>query len=156
MPIHEKQWEQIERLENNEMLIARLYTAYSEHFSDHRNFWKDLAEDEKKHAGMIRTLVHEIQEGSISFGEKRFDATSIGMFQDYLKALLAKAKKEVITLEDAFQSALAIEHDLLERNFFRVFEADSEEMKIILEALESSTKQHRMKLVAAIQQAQDS
>ena len=156
MPIHEKPWEQIEMLENNELLIARLYTAYSEHFSDHRNFWKDLAEDEKKHAGMIRTLFHEIQEGSISLGEKRFDATSIRMFKDYLTTLLGKAKNEVISQEDAFQIALAIEHDFIERNFFNVFEADSEEMKIILAALESSTKQHRMKLVEAIQQAQDS
>jgi len=156
MAIHEEQWEQVEMLENNELLIARLYMAYSEHFSDHRNLWNDLAEDEKKHAGMIRTLVHQIQDGSVTLGEERFDPASISMFAEYLTARWGKARNEVISREDAFQNALAIEHDLLERNFFRVFETDSEEMKIILEALESSTKQHRMKLTAAVQQAQDS
>lgn len=156
MHIHEKGWEQIERLETNELLIARLYTAYSEHFSDHRNFWKEMAEEEKKHANMISTLLHEIREGSVRLGDNRFDTTSIGMFQDYLKAQLTKAKEEVLSQEDAFQAALAIEHDLLERSFFNVFESDSPEMKIILEALEAATRQHRRKLVEAIEESQES
>lgn len=154
MGVHERQLELIARLEDNELLIARLYSAYAEHFEEYRAFWSELAEEEKKHASMLRTLLHQAQEGSLQVREDRFDETSIKMQCDYVKVLLSKAKSGILSLEDALGQALAVEHDLTERHFFRVFEGDSPDLALILEALESSTKEHRKRLLKAIESLQ--
>jgi rubrerythrin len=156
MRVHAKQLELIARLEENERLIARLYSAYAEHFEEYRAFWSDLAEEEKKHASMLLNLLHQVREGALRLRDDRFDETSIQMQCDYVKALVSKARTETLSLEDALGQALAIEHDLRERHFFRVFEGDSPELALILDALESSTNEHRKRLLEEIENVQKS
>jgi rubrerythrin len=151
MDTKQEQMDIIDILETNELLIARLYMAFAEHFPDHRIFWNEMAEDEKKHASMVRTLEQEIREGSLHFNKDRFDTTSIKMLHDYVKVWLSKAKKEIISLDSAFESALAVEHDLIEMRVFEIFDSDSPELRIILEALTSATKEHRRRLTGVLE-----
>ncbi len=100
---------------------------------------------------MIRSVVPEVKEGTVRFKAQRLDETSVGMFRDYLKVSLARAGEQDIPLKDAFETALAIEHDLLERRFFDLFEADTGELMLIFEGLASSTREHHRRLVQAIE-----
>lgn len=141
----------IAMLEDNERLMARLYAAYAQHFPGNRAFWEGLAEEEKKHAGMLAALADEAREGSLHLETGRFEKAPIERFQADVKGLLERAGRDLLSEEQALESALAMEHDLVESAFFRVFEADSPEMKLILESLESSTKQHRKRIVEALE-----
>ncbi len=145
--------EAIESLAENEVTISRIYRAFSERFPEYRDFWEKLAREEVQHADMIRSVVPEVKEGTVRFKAESLDATSVGMFRDYLKASLARAREEGLPLKSAFETALAIEHDLIERSFFHLFEAETAELKFIFEGLVSSTREHHRRLVAAIEKS---
>ena len=146
-----KTLEAIDALAENEMLISRLYRIFSKRFPDYHDFWSKMAEEETQHASMIRSLVPEVKEGTVRFKTEGMDKTSIDMFQDYLKFSLARARDQDILLKDAFETALAIEHDLIERSLFNLFEADTSELSLIFEGLASSTREHHRRLVRAIE-----
>jgi rubrerythrin len=145
--------ETIETLAENELLISLIYRAFSLTFPEHFEFWDKLAQEEVQHADMLRSLVPEVKEGTVRFKADRLDETSAGMFRDYLKYALDRAKKEDIHLKDAFETALAIEHDLIERSFFRLFEQDAPEVQLIFEGLASSTREHHRQLVEAVKKS---
>jgi rubrerythrin len=145
--------EAIELLADNEMVISRIYRVFAERFPEYRDFWETMAQEETRHADMILSVVPEIKAGAIRFKEERFDETSVGMFRDYLKVALARARDQDIPLQDAFETALAIEHDLIERSFFDLFEADTEELALIFEGLVSSTREHHRRLVQTIEKS---
>ena len=111
-----------------------------------------MAEEETQHAGMIRSVVPEVKEGTLRLKTERVDKTSIDMFRDYLKFSLARAREQEVSLKDAFETALAIEHDLIERSFFDLFEADMSELALIFEGLMSSTREHHSRLVRTLEQ----
>ena len=143
--------EAIEMLAENEMVISRIYKVYSERFPEYRDFWETMAKEEVQHADMIRSLVPEVKEGTVRFKAQRLDETSAGMFRDYLKVSLAGAREQDMPIKDAFETALAIEHDLIERSFFDLFEADTGELTLIFEGLTSSIREHHRRLVQAIE-----
>jgi len=143
--------ETIELLAENEMVISRIYKVFSERFPEYHDFWETMAEEEIQHADMIRSVVPEVKEGAVRFKAQGLDETSVGMFRDYLKFSLARAREQDIPLEDAFETALAIEHDLLERSFFDLFEADTRELMLVFEGLASSTREHHRRLVQTIE-----
>ena len=143
--------EAIKLLAENEMVISRIYKVFSEKFPEYHDFWETMAAEEVQHADMIRSVVPEVKEGTVRFKEQRLDETSVGMFRDYLKFSLARAREQDIPLKDAFETALAIEHDLIERSFFDLFEADTAELMLVFEGLASSTREHHRRLVQAIE-----
>ena len=148
-----KPLEAMEALADNEVVISRIYTLFSERFPEHRDFWAEMAREELQHADMIRSLLPDVKDGTVRLDSKGLDETSIGMFRDYLKASLARAKEQDIQLKDAFETALAIEHDLIERRFFDLFEVDAEELALILEGLASATREHHRRLVNAVEKS---
>jgi len=143
--------EAIELLAENEMVISRIYSVFSERFPDYHDFWEAMATEEIQHAEMIRSVVPDVKEGTVRFKAQSLDDTSVGMFRDYLKFSLARAREQDIPLKDAFETALAIEHDLIERSFFDLFEADTTERMLVFEGLASSTREHHRRLVQAIE-----
>jgi len=143
--------EAIELLAENEMVISRIYSVFSERFPDYHDFWEAMAAEEIQHAEMIRSVVPDVKEGTVRFKAQSLDDTSVGMFRDYLKFSLARAREQDIPLRDAFETALAIEHDLIERSFFDLFEADTTERMLVFEGLASSTREHHRRLVQAIE-----
>jgi rubrerythrin len=146
-----KPLEVIQLLAENEMVISRIYRVFSERFPEYRDFWETMAAEEIQHADMIRSVVPEVKEGTVRFKAQHFDETSAGMFSDYLKFSLARAGEQHIPLKNAFETALAIEHDLIERSFFDLFEADTGELMLIFEGLASSTREHHRRLVQAVE-----
>jgi rubrerythrin len=143
--------EAIELLAENEMVISRIYRVFSERFPEYHDFWDTMAEEEIQHADMLRSLVPDVKEGTVRFKAQRLDETSVGMFRDYLKVSLAGAREQDIPLKNAFETALAIEHDLIERSFLDLFEADTAELTLVFEGLASSTREHHRRLVQAIE-----
>ena len=149
MSIEEKKTTVIETLAKHEKAIARLYGAYSNAFPDRRDFWSGLAAEEIEHATWLRSLIPKIEDGSVYFDERRFQIEAIRTSLDYIEGLAAQVQKQKPPIIDALCTALDIEKALIEREWFRVAEADSPELKQTFEALAISTMAHLEKVQRA-------
>ena len=133
--------EMIELLTKNEELIAELYTAYSEKFPDYREFWREIAEEEEKHARWMRSL-QAYPDDILSFDEGRIKPELMRISFSYLDQKIREASTEGITIADALTIALELETNMIERNYFKLFHGDSDELKSIFQDLESDTQNH--------------
>ena len=132
-----------ELLAENEELISSLYEAYAGRFPEHSAFWSRLAGEEREHAAWLRDLGGKVKEGALYVNEDRFKREPIRLFRDYIQGELDTAQgDEEILLSYALSVALSTEQALLERRFFEVFEADSVEMKHVLQDLSRATDEH--------------
>jgi len=142
MTAGEKQMDAAQMMAIHEEAIGELYKAYAKLFPDHEGFWSGLAREETEHAAWIRNLASKAEAGSARLNQKRFRTEAIKTSLDYIKSLTAEAPGQKIKLMDALSTALDIEKALIERKYFEIFEGDSEELKLTLEALTRSTKAH--------------
>lgn len=143
----------IEELAENERLISRIYRVFSEKFPDHGEFWAKMADEEVQHAGILRSVDPAVRSGTVVLKEGGPDETSLRMFRDYLRFSLARAQGEKIRLQDAFETALAIEHDLIEYDFFGRFEKREGGPVTAFAGLTSSTREHHRRLVEAVEKS---
>jgi len=133
--------EMIELLTKNEELIAELYIAYSEKFPDYREFWIEIAEEEKKHSRWMRSL-QAYTDDILSFNEGRIKPELMRISLTYVDKKIKEAKTEEMAIADALTIALELETNMIERNYFKLFHGDSDELKSIFQNLESDTQQH--------------
>ena len=132
-----------ELLANNEESISQHYKIYSERFSEYKDFWSDLTEQEKNHAQWIRDLAREAKKGLVIINEKRFDKESVLEFQKHLKGMLAFIRENDISIKRALEDGLSIEKFLLEKNFFEVFQTEVPELKATVNRINEDVKKHR-------------
>ncbi len=133
----------LEALAQNEEKISRLYAEYARRFPKHENFWLNLSSDEIMHAGWIRGLGRSLEAGTLFLKRGSFRPEPIKAFGDYLDRAAAESRQENITLKTALAVALDIETALIERNWFKAFEADREKDKLILEQMGEALSKHR-------------
>ena len=146
----EHQAKVIELLAQHEEAAAALYMTFADEFPDKKEFWTVLHLEELNHAAWIRRLRPKIEEGLVTFSEERFNIKTIQTSLDYLTELLSKAKNQRSPLTEALSVALDIEESLIERKFYEVYEADSEELKQLLRSLRDAFIEHRDRLKQAL------
>ncbi len=130
----------LEALVKNEEAISRLYEVFSRQFQNIGDFWEQLALEELSHARAIRSLYPRIKDGSIGFNPDRFKMQAIEYFHSYVQELIMKTEGRDLVW--AFSVAVDVERSLLESQFFSVFEADSKELRDILNKLAEDTRRH--------------
>jgi rubrerythrin len=101
-----------------------------------------MAEEEKGHAKWIRDLYGKVEQGSVRLGEDPFRVEGIQTFLDYANERLEEAQKAKLPFLHALDMALDLESGLLERAFFRIFEADSEVQKQAFEDMQQQIRDH--------------
>lgn len=141
MPDQAKTNEIIEALAQHEEAISRLYTAYAKKFPSCNDFWHSLAMEETSHAAWIRTLHQKTDAGLVEFAESRFPLSGIEMSKQFVDGKTAAAG-DIGPLAEALAVAVDVERGMIEKKFFEVFEGDSLELKVILDALRVSTENH--------------
>ena len=143
----------VDSLINNEVNVGKLYRAYAERFREYCSFWADLASEEVKHASWIRKLALKVADGTVIINDKRFNASAIKTFSNYLERELIKVNKDDIPLINALSTALYIEESLIEQKYFEVFDGDSIEFKKTMIDLANGTKDHRSKIKELLNKA---
>jgi len=132
----------IDLLAENENAMAELYAGYAKKFLLFKDFWRQISEDEYSHAAWINTLRDKMKAKTVDFLPSRFPADAIRQNIEYIKIKKKETLEGNISLLDALESSIHLERGMLERKFFEVFEDDSLELQIVLEALKFSTEQH--------------
>jgi hypothetical protein len=139
----------IELLAGSEETIGKLYTTYANRFHETEPFWKSLAEDERNHAIWIRSLKAKSGNNKLIFNPDRFRSAAIKTFINHTEKEIIEAGKPGYQLINALSMAYFIEDSLIEKKYFEVFEADSVELKGLLNKLESATKKHALQVKEA-------
>lgn len=145
-----KQLLEVTLMAQNEENVSQLYKAYANKFPDWKDFWLSLAEEEIEHADWIKKLYDTAKKGSLYIDENRFSIESIKQFIAYSEERLNEAIEGKITLKKALSVAYDIEHSLIEKQFFPIFNGDSEELKDTLHKLEVAISHHRVKVKEVI------
>ena len=143
MDTKEKQNEKVELLAQNEEKISKLYETYAGNFPEYEEFWSDLAKEEVGHAAWIRKLNSN---SALSFNEERFKSKPVEISLNYLDEKIQEAKSQSIDLAGALTVAIELETNMIERDFFSVFDGDPDELKEIFEMLKTATQGHAEKV----------
>ncbi|MCX6647401.1 MAG: hypothetical protein NTY09_13740 [bacterium] len=133
----------IEAMARHEEMIAHLYNAFAENIEGHSGFWNDISLEELGHASLVRAFRQKVEEGVVTINEGRFRVPAIEHSINYIKAQVEKAKHGMTMNFHALVAAADIENALLEKNFLEVFETDDEELRALLENLQTSTRDHK-------------
>jgi hypothetical protein len=131
----------LQKLVENEEVLARLYTAYANVFLKKRAFWLELADEELKHAKMIQKL----SSGNVPSVEIKANNFDMAIFQislDFIADKQAQAETGNLSMKEAVTTALDIETGMLERGYFDVFTGDSPEFNRLLKILLKETEKH--------------
>jgi len=138
----EEQIEMAIMLEKNEIALAHLYLRYAEKLPEFAEFWKDLSEEERTHALMVRTFRTMIEDGSLVYEQRPYKAEEIKAYLADLNEHLNYAMRNEITITEALAVALEMECRALEKKIFEIYDNDPEELKSTLKTLNDDTDRH--------------
>jgi hypothetical protein len=145
MDIDLQNYDILKKLIENEIIIAELYLIYARQDQKNQKFWTDLANEEYQHARMIEELSKR-KDLSISMMKDRFTPEVFNISFLFLEEKKDQAEKEKLTFKEALSIALDIETGMLEREYFKIFEGDSQEFQKILAILDELTQKHCNKI----------
>ncbi|MFH1675580.1 MAG: ferritin family protein [bacterium] len=148
MTLHERNSgiDEVEALAKHEEVIRDLYVAYARRFPEHVTFWEQLANEEQAHAGWIRNLLRNAEDGELHIVPGRFRSKAIETSMKYLRDEAEKARMQEIDISYAAAIAREVESALIDRKFFEIFDTDSTALQDTLTALQNATKEHRKKV----------
>ena len=132
----------IDGLVQIEETLFGIYRLFAERFPAHRDMWSRMSEEEKGHAKWIRDLYGKVEQGSARLGEDHFRVEGIQTFLDYANERLEEARTAKLPFLHALDMALDLESGLLEREFFKIFEADSEALKQAFADMQQQIRDH--------------
>ena len=152
MSLQKARIQAIEGLVEIEETLFEIYGLFAERFPAHRDMWSRQAEEEKGHARWIRDLYGKVEQGSVRLVEDHFRAEGIQNFLDYANERLEEARSAKLPFLHALDMALDLESGLLEREFFKIFEADSEALEQAFEDMQSKIRDHTERIRKALAQ----
>ncbi len=132
----------IELLINNELQIKDLYLIYANQYSELKQFWTKIANEEIGHANWIRFLKTKIDSGEASIEPAQFNIVEIKSHYEYVRKEIEIANKIKINLAGALFTALKIEKSIIEHNFFEVYKGATVEVNRLLNKLRKATEEH--------------
>ncbi|UCE24088.1 MAG: hypothetical protein JSU74_12450 [Candidatus Zixiibacteriota bacterium] len=132
----------LQMLIDHELAIAELYRAYADRFSDYREYWQDLANEENEHAEEIRGLMNLVDQNQKVVDTQGFKPAAVNTSIGYLRDITKLATNTPITIRDALSTALDLEKAMIERKFFDIFDTSAPEAQAVLMVLTDGTKNH--------------
>jgi rubrerythrin len=144
--LDEQVHELINLLINHEEKLRELYLAYGERFSDHREAWEEIAQDEQNHAKWIRALANKFEDKEFGLSERKLNPIGVKTSIEYLETEIARARDGNVSMLNAVSIGLQLENAIIEKGFFEIFDLDSGKFKKIRDALERETQEHKDRL----------
>jgi shikimate 5-dehydrogenase len=132
----------LEEMAFNEEKVMELYWLYEKKVLKYAGMWKKLAEEEKKHANMLKSFSLLPGAGGIKAGLDKVTMEIIRKSITFINREIEKAKKIKVEAKEAFAMAEKIESSMLENEIFSVFESTDKDLKKLLATLQADTKRH--------------
>jgi hypothetical protein len=132
----------IRLLFRHEVAISKIYEACEKKFPDHAAFWAQLKVEEVEHGEIITKLFHKLREGPLKLNERRFKRQALQKSLAYLDRCRSAIHAGAVSLTKALSLARDLEHSLLEKKYFEVFDSDSVELQQVFLFLQYATQTH--------------
>jgi hypothetical protein len=143
----------VKMLSDHELALKELYQTYAAKLPSLKDFWLSLAEDEQRHSDWLQSLIsHTGTDDSQDLGCWPRSA-AVESSLKYIRAQTVRAKQGEITLLVALAIAKDLESALLEKEFFRVADNTSPEVRAVLDRLVAGTERHGRAVTKALDAA---
>ena len=135
----------VEALADHEDAIGDLYETYGVRFADAASFWRGLSAEEYGHGSLMRDLAGHEHEGELDVfvDTGRFPLTELRRATRDVRDQIEVAENSRVTLDEALETALAFEQEIVEREAYQVFTSDSTNVARVLGHLRQSSERHR-------------
>lgn len=146
MELSSFQINKIELIAEYEAAVMELYWVYSEKFPEHKTFWIDMADDERKNTEWIRSTIEQIKNNKIDYNRDRFNIEAIRISMDFIKAQIKAALDQPVSLQTALSNAAGIEDSMAKKKFFEIIKDDNPEARALYQKFLAENQKHRDKL----------
>ena len=126
----------------NEKKVSELYSLYANHFPKHKRFWEKIANEETIHAKILQEGKEKLSCKGELVKESMHANGIIERLTQFIDLELERAKNEIISLEEAVETALRIEQSMIEDKCFHIFRPETEEVGSIFRRLNDDTGNH--------------
>ncbi len=153
MTLQDAESHELEMLAVHEEVIGELYETYAKLFPERKEFWQHLAGEERGHAAWLRSMQSRVEDGAITFNEDRFVIKAIQTSVNFIRQWITNASSQDIL--NALAVAFDIENGLIDRDFFKVYETDDDELRKIFNSLTEATRKHRNMIASVLEEVRD-
>lgn len=126
----------------HETCLFVFYSILAEKLPEEKEFFLELAEEEKEHAAMVESLYDLAKEEKIKFNEGSLRTFTLMAAIDYLKDVTEKAERGELSIRSALVHTQDMETALIEKIFFKSFITDNEEVITAFKMLKKQTSDH--------------
>ncbi|MBE0664739.1 MAG: hypothetical protein IH584_02885 [Candidatus Aminicenantes bacterium] len=137
----------IELIAEYEMAVMELYWVYSETFPEHRTFWIDMADDERKNTEWIRSTIEQIKCDKIDYNRDRFNIEAIRTSMNFIKTQIKEALEHKVSIITALANAAGIEDSMAKKKFYEIIKDDNPEAKALYQKFLAENQRHRDRLI---------
>ena len=132
----------VEKLAVNEEKVMELYSVFGDKFPDYRQFWKDISEEERRHALLLRDFGNMVDEKDIKLNLDHININMIDKSISFLDSEIVRAKNSGMDIKQAFKLARTLEKGIIESDCFKVFNTGVKDLEKVFGVLEADTKRH--------------
>jgi len=136
----------IELIAEYEAAVMELYWVYSEKFPEHKNFWIDMADDERKNVEWIHSTIELIKSNKIDYNRDRFNIEAVRIAMNFIKNQIREALDKPVPLQAAISNASSIEDSVAKKKFYEIIKDDNPEGHLLYQKFGSENQRHRDKL----------
>lgn len=133
-----------------EARTARLYVSFAQKFADKSELWSSLAEDEKRHADILRSMRTLIEQGHILWKLGRLKEEVLVEEKKVVESIEALLSSESIDHANALKAAIRIENSLFDSRFYDIVNCDLPEFKKVADELRHEEGVHLDRLRTAL------
>jgi hypothetical protein len=146
MELSSFQISKIELIAEYASAVMELYWVYSEKFTEHKTFWIDMADDERKNTEWIRSTIEQIRSGKIDYNRDRFNIEAIRISMNFIKAQITTALDQPVSLQTALANAASIEYSVVKKRFYEIIKDDNQAAQLLYQKFTAENQKHREKL----------
>jgi rubrerythrin len=132
----------MQMLINHELTMKRLYEVFAGTFSGHKDLWTGLADDEQRHADMLGKIMYEPGVDEWVLQDNRLNPQVIKFSDRYIESQAEKAQFGKLSLKQALSIARDLEGALVEKQFSKISDLSSEELREPLISIAADTERH--------------
>ncbi|MCU0235669.1 MAG: hypothetical protein MUC72_01120 [Acidobacteria bacterium] len=136
----------IELIAEYESAVMELYWVYSEKFPEHKTFWIDMADDERRNVEWIHSTIEQIKANKIDYNRDRFNIEAIRISMNFIKEQIREALDRTVSLQTALANAASIEDSMAKKKFFEIIKDDNQESRLLYQRFAAENQKHRDKL----------
>jgi hypothetical protein len=136
----------IDLLAEYESAVMELYWVYSEKFPEHKDFWIDMADDERKIVEWIRSAIELIKANKIEYNRDRFNIEAVRAAMNFIKQQIRMTLDKPVTLQAAIAYASGIEDSMTKKRFYEMIKDDNQEARLLHQKFSTENQKHRDKL----------